>query len=247
MAPALAIDNTSDFQSPRNKTQQTMQRTLLLAPPSLSSHEEKLNNVLEAHDRSATDIQMLDRLSLGLVSLPEATYDVILLLTDADGSRRQSQSLLNRDILGLLVKALKAAGRLRSQDGQFGAANGQERTEAILAGLKYEADEGFVKPDYEAQASVPLKLGKKKGVAQAAGGVKGNSSGSMSLPLMNGKRKNQDMNGSTPAGVGFVDFSDDLGQPELDNSEDELIDEDTLLDEEDLKRPVKIRMSFPYC
>jgi len=36
-----------------------------------------------------------------------------------------------------------------------------------------------------------------------------------------------------------VDFSDDLGQPEVD-SDDELIDEDALLDEDDLKRHVKI-------
>ena len=48
------------------------------------------------------------------------------------------------------------------------------------------------------------------------------------------------MANNAPAGVGFVDFSDDLGQPEVD-SDDELIDEDTLLDEDDLKRHVKIR------
>jgi anamorsin len=218
-----------------------MPRTLLVAPPSLSSHEEKLNNIFEAHDRAATDIQMLDRLSLGLVSLPQATYDVILLLTDADGSRRESQSLFNRDILALLVRALKASGKLRSQDGQFGISEGPERTEAILAGLRYEAGEGFVKPDYGAQTSVPLTFSKKKGVAQAAGGVNGGNNGSISLPL-NGKRKSQDISGATPAGVGYVDLSDDLGQHELDDSDDELIDEDTLLTDEDLKRPVKIRM-----
>lgn len=218
-----------------------MHRTLLLAPPSLSSHEEKLNDVLEAHNRAATDIQMLDRLSLGLVSLPQATYDVILLLTDADGSRKESQSLLGRDILALLVRALKASGKLKSQDGQFGVDEGQERTEAILAGLRYEAGEGFVKPDYGGQSSVPLNFAsKRKGVAQAAGGLNAGASGSVSLPL-SGKRKSQDISGATPAGVGFVDFSDDLGQAETEDSDDEIIDEDTLLTEEDLKRPVKIR------
>jgi anamorsin len=225
-----------------------MPRTLLVSPPSLSSHEEKLNSIFEAHDRAATDIQMLDRLSLGLVSLPEATYDIILLLTDADGSRKESQSLLNRDILALLVRALKASGKLRSQDHQFGIKEGPERTEAILAGLRYEAGEGFVKPDYGAQASVPLSFAKKKGVAQAAGGLNGANNESISLPL-GGKRKSQDISGATPAGVGYVDFSDDFGQPELDNSDDELIDEDTLLTDEDLIRPANIRtcITIPFA
>ncbi|ERF68080.1 Fe-S cluster assembly protein dre2 [Endocarpon pusillum Z07020] len=239
MAPAIAIGNSTNFKSFSAKSQLTMPRTLLLAPPSLSSHEERLENIVEAHDRAATDIQMLDRLSLGLVSLPEATYDVILLLTDADGSRREGQSLLNRDTFALLVRALKTSGKLRSQDGQFGVSEGQERTEAILAGLRYEVGEGFIKPDYGAQAPVPLTFAKNKAVAQAAGGFNRDNTQSISLALT-GKRKSQDISGATPAGVGFVDFSDDLGKPELDDSEDELIDEDTLLTDEDLIRPVKI-------
>jgi anamorsin len=243
MAPAIAIDNVSDFQTPPVKGQAVMPRTLLLSPPSLSSHEEKLNSIFAAHDRAATDIQMLDRLSLGLVSLPEATYDVILLLTDADGSRRESQSLLNRDVLALLVRALKTSGKLSSQDGQFGSSEGPERTETILAGLRFQAGEGFVKPDYGAQVSLPLTFAKRKGVAQAAGGINSEKTESISLPL-NGKRKSQDISSVTPAGVGFVDFSDDFGQPEVDDSEDEIIDEDTLLTDEDLKRPVRIRRSM---
>ena len=220
-----------------------MQRTLLVAPPSLSSHEEKLNSVFEAHNRAATDIQMLDRLSLGLVTLPEATYDLILLLTDADGSRTESQSLIDRDVLTLLVRALKASGKLRSQDDQFGVREGRERTEAILAGLRYETGEGFFKPDYGSQTLIPLTLGKKKGVAHAAGGLKEDTTESISLPL-DGKRKSHNISGATPAGVGFVDLSDDFGQPQLDDSDDEMIDEDALLTEEDLKRPLKIRMSL---
>ena len=182
---------------------------------------------------------MLDRLSLGFVSLPESAYDLILVLTDADDARTEGRNLLNREVLGLLVKALKPAGRLRSQDGQLGSNAGQERNEAILAGLVYEDGQGFFKPDYGVQVSVPLKFRKTKGVAQAAGGLYGRNGDSVSLPL-NGKRKSEDMANSAPIGVGFVDFSDDLGQPVVD-SDDELIDEDTLLDEEDLKRPVQIR------
>jgi hypothetical protein len=234
----MAIDTTSDFAMPSKSTPQS-QRTLLLSPPSLSSHPEKLNNVIQAHNRNATDMQMLDRLSLGLVSLPESTYDLILVLADADGTRKESQNLLSRDVLALLVKTLKPAGRLRSQDGHLGSNAGQERNEAILAGLVYEDGTGFCKPDYGAQVSIPLKFGKKKGVAQAAGGHNKTNGASISL-LLSGKRKSEDIANGAPAGVGFIDFSDDLGQPDVD-SDDELIDEDTLLDEEDLKRPVKIR------
>ena len=228
-----------------------MARTLLLSPPSLSSRQEKLNDVLEMHDRTATDMQMLDRLSRGLASLPESTYDVILVLTDADGTRRESQSLLNREIVALLVRALKPSGRLRSQDGQLGATVGQEHNEAILAGLNLSPQGGFIKPDYGTQSSVPLKLAsRKKDVAQAAGGLNGSRGGALSLPVngatisppLNGKRKSQDISNGTPVGLGFVDFSDDFGEPEVD-SDDDLIDEDMLLTEEDLKRPVKIRES----
>ena len=238
MLPPVALDTTSEFSMPTKSTTQPP-RTLLLSPPSLSSHPEKLNHVIESYDRKVTDMQMLDRLSLGLVSLPESTYDLILVLTDADNTRRESRNLLSREVIALLVKTLKPSGRLTSQDGQLGNAPGPERNEGILAGLTYEDGAGFTKPDYGAQESVPLKFGGKKGVAQAAGGLNGTAAHSVSLPL-NGKRKSEDASNAAPAGVGFVDFSDNLGQPEVD-SDDELIDEDTLLDEEDMKRPVKIR------
>jgi len=242
MSPSVTIDTVSDFALPAKPTPQP-QRTLLLSPPSLSSHPEKLNSVIELHDRNATDMQMLDRLSLGLVSLPESTYDLILVLTDADGTRKESQNLLSRDMLALLVKTLRPGGRLRSQDGQFGGSAGPERNEVILAGLVYEDGKGFCKPDYGAHVSVPLKFGKTKRVAQAAGGLNPTNGDSISLPL-NGKWKRGNMANNAPAGVGFVDFSDDLGQPEVD-SDDELIDEDTLLDEDDLKRHIKIR-KYPF-
>lgn len=221
------MDLSDDFVVPTAKSTLSSGRTLLLSPPSLSSHQEKLNAVLEMHDRTVTDMQMLDRLALGLVSLPQATYDLIMILSDADGSRRESQNLLSRDMLALLVKALKSGGRLRSQDGRFGSVDGVERNEAILAGLSFQPGTGFVKPDYGVQEVVPLNFGRKK-TAQAAGGLERNG-GSVSLAL-NGKRKSAD---AVPAGVGFDDGTND--------SDDELIDEDTLLDEEDLKRPIQIR------
>ncbi|EXJ85232.1 hypothetical protein A1O3_05907 [Capronia epimyces CBS 606.96] len=226
MSPSILMDLSDDFVVPTAKAPPSSKRTLLLSPPSLSSHQEKLDAVLEMHDRTMTDMQMLDRLSLGLVSLPQSTYDLIMILADADGSRRESQSLLSREILALLAKALKSGGQLRSQDGQFGSLDGVEKNEAILAGLSFQPGIGFLKPDFGVQDSVPLKFGRKK-TAQATGGLNTNGD-SVSLPL-NGKRKSVD---AVLAGVGFDDGTND--------SDDELIDEDTLLDEEDLKRPIKI-------
>lgn len=213
-------------------------RTLLLSPPSLSSHPEKLNIVLASHDRAATDIQMLDRLSLSLVSLPEATYDIILVLTDADSTRAESKRLLSRDVLAKLVRALKPGGKLQSQNGAFATEDEQERREAIFAGLIVEGPD-LVKPDYEPTQSVPLLFGKSQGGAAAVTSAAG--TGAVSLNL-NGKRKNGPSESTAPNGVGYVDFGDDFGTPEVDGSDDDLIDEDTLLDEEDLKRPVFQRM-----
>jgi hypothetical protein len=57
-----------------------------------------------------------------------------------------------------------------------------------------------------------------------------------------------DITQSKPAGVGFVDFSDDFGDPMItgEDEDDELIDEDTLLTEEDMKRPVNIRRLYSF-
>lgn len=62
--PAMApsIDFASDF-SPipsSTKSNPSNTRTLLLAPPSIASHEESLRNVLSSYDRSVTDLQMLE-------------------------------------------------------------------------------------------------------------------------------------------------------------------------------------------
>ncbi len=242
MAPSVTLDTTPDFTFATSSTQKptvTDHRVLLLSPPSLSSHPEALNNVLEAHDRSATDIQMLDRLALGLVSLPDSAYEVVLVLTDADGTRAESQRLIDREILKRIVQALKVGGRLRSQDGTFGTTESEERREAILAGLLLQGGDGMVKPDSGATQSVPLRLKKRNQPAPdqtSAPSVKVSEAVPSSS---NGKRKSDSMNGSKIAGVGFVDFSDDFGTPAIDGEDDDdLIDEDTLLDEEDLARPI---------
>jgi hypothetical protein len=217
-------------------------RTLIIAPPSVAAHPEKLNSIYEIHDRSSTDLQMLDRVAAGLANLPSSTYDVVLLLTDAAGTSRESHALLVRDVMHKLVSALKVGGVFKSQDG---ALQGSEKTEAILAGL-VEGAEGMTKPAQEEPVSIPLKFGRKK-----ANGVNGtsntnravqavNADGSVPLNLnrinLNGKRPSPEP--TKPSGVGFVDFSDDLDDPIITGEDDDLIDEDDLITEEDMARPI---------
>ena len=243
MASAVSIDNTLDLTLVQTKTGCGVStlRSLLLSPPSLSSHPDKLNEVLAAHDRNATDIQMLDRLSLSLVFLPEATYDVVLILADADNTRTESTKLLNRDLLSHIVRSLRPGGRLKSQNGNFATDSAEERREAIFAGLLVEGDD-MVKPDLTATQSVPLRFGKNKSSGETA---TTSAAGTGAVPLNhNGKRRNWPPNSIPPAGVGYIDFSDALETPEVDNDDDDLIDEDTLLDEEDLKRPAVQRKSL---
>lgn len=178
---------------------------------------------------------MLDRLSLSLVSLPQSTYDVILILLDADNTRTESQSLLTHDVLLRIVKALKPGGRLQSQDDKFALQDSEERREAIFAGLIVDA-KGLLRPNHEPTQSVPLRFGKNKFEGSVAAVTSAAGTGAVSLNL-NGKRKNGPPDPAQPAGVGFVDFSDDFDPANESDDDDELIDENTLLDGEDLSRP----------
>ncbi|KAF1975889.1 Fe-S cluster assembly protein DRE2 [Bimuria novae-zelandiae CBS 107.79] len=210
-----------------------MARTLLLAGPSIAAHPEVLDKVYEIHDRSSADLQMLDRLAAGLVHLPSSTYDVVLLLTDADGTTRESHKLLDRDVMNKVVGALKPGGLLKSQDGVFGATGGAEKTEAILAGLVDGAD-GMMKPEQVESVSIPLKLRKN---AKGTNGVNSTTNGNGAVPLnANGKREQAPP--VQPLGVGFVDFSNDLDAEIITGEDDDLIDEDDLITEEDMARPI---------
>ncbi len=209
----------------------TSARTLLLSPPSLASHPDTLNAILAAYDRSVTDLQMLDRLKLGLVTLADASYDTVVILDEPDASNGSSTNILGREVFGRIHKALKPGGRLQGQNETFASkAQSEERREAILAGLVVDGNGHLVKPEADAVKSVPLRLGKKS--AQPA------SIPAASAPppvTANGKRKSDATDSALPAGVGFVNGAEDL------EDDDELIDEDTLLDEEDLARPITQR------
>ncbi|KAM7203772.1 Cytokine-induced anti-apoptosis inhibitor 1, Fe-S biogenesis domain containing protein [Rhypophila sp. PSN 637] len=224
MAPST-IDFSDDFNPTAPSTNGTstaaaQQRTLLLAPPSIASHEERISELFAVFSRNTTDLHMLDRLAAGLVTLPAATYDLILVLTDADGTRQaEALSLLSsRDVWAHLAPALRAGGKLRSEDGSIGSSPAAR--EAVLAGLVAEKDGGFTKPEYAEEEVVPLRFGLKK----TQNGQAAPAPAPVPAP-------------APPAGVGFVDFSDDFLDAEDDT---DLVDENEILTGEDLLRPVEV-------
>ncbi|EXF74523.1 anamorsin family protein [Colletotrichum fioriniae PJ7] len=260
MAPSfVTLDTTPDFDfTPATTTttttpaptmqQSSSTRTLLLAPPSIASHPHKLQSLLATHDRTTTDLQMLDRLSARLVALPPQTYDSVLVLTDADGSRVESTALLAADrgaVLSAVAEALKPGAHVKAQDGGNLANDPAVAREAVLAGL-VSGGGGFTKPDYGDDQVVSLSFGKKKklGVVNGDGAVSLNNGGAVSLNVgavsLTSKPSTAPPVSAPPAGVGFVDFSDDLDMDDGDD-DDDLIDEDTLLTDADLSRPINIR------
>jgi anamorsin len=165
MAPGPITIDLSDDISPAPVSKGS-KRTLLLAPPSVAADEAKIRDVFATYDRSFSDLQMLDRLSAGFVSLPAATYDLVLVLTDADGARRrEALSLLTRDLYTTLAPSMRPGAKLQLQDGPLAAS---EAREAILAGL-VEKDGAFEKIEEE-EVVVPLRFGAKKKINSAQNG-----------------------------------------------------------------------------
>lgn len=171
MSPSfVSIDNSADLDmgppAPKATGAAGSKRTLVLAPPSIAMHEDKLRDLFSKYDRAVTDLQMLDRVSAGFVSLPADAYETVLVLTDDDGARhKEALQLLRREVFTAVVPAMKVGGRLQTQDGIFGDS---ETREAVLAGLANK-DGGFVKMDDDEGVVVPLKLGgKKNGSAKPA-------------------------------------------------------------------------------
>ena len=218
------ISNDTAHSAPSSKPST---RTLILAPPSIAAHEEKLRAIFApgAYDRAACDLQMLDRLAAGFVPLAASTYDVVLVLTDADGSQRDEALglLSSRQVFGALVPAMKNGARLQFQDGA--RLDGAGAREAILAGL-VDKDGVFEKAEEE-MVVVPLRLKKKKAAPAAAAAPK---PAAAVAPA------------ATPAKRSAVVL--DLGEY---SDGEELVDEDSLLTAEERSRPPQQRESptFP--
>ncbi|KJR89098.1 electron carrier DRE2 [Sporothrix schenckii 1099-18] len=221
--PFVSIDADDDsvdfarFKSGSTKSNGTASkpttRTLILAPPAIAAHEEKLHALFASdYDRAACDLQMLDRLAAGFVPLVANTYDTVLVLTDADGAQRAEavRLLSSRPVFAALVPAMKNNARLQFQDGA--RLEGAGAREAILAGL-VEKDGVFEKVEEE-EVVVPLRL-KKKTPAAAAAPV----AAAPAIVNAQGKR---------PA------VTLDLGEY---SDGEELVDEDSLLTAEERSRP----------
>lgn len=210
MSPSIVTIDTSDDLDFTPKPTMSSDRILLLAPPSIAAHEEKLHALFTVYDRSSTDLQMLDRLAAGLIKLPSQTYSQILVLTDAADAHAALQ-LLDRRVFAALVPAMKVGAVLKAQS-EGNATFGQAQVkEAVLAGL-VQKEGGFEKvSEEEEEVVIPIKFGAKK--KTNAGAVNGD--GSVSL-----KKKTV-----------TIDL-DDAGD------DDDIIDEDTLMTDADLKRPI---------
>jgi hypothetical protein len=131
----------------------TMHRTLLLASPSIATQEDIIKQLFTKHDRSSTDLQMLDRMNDGLVTLPADLYDLVIIIKDQHDPLR----LLTRHVFATLVPAMKVACKLQTHDGM--PLSEAETREAVLSGL-VEAQEGRFEKAATADV-VPLKLGLK--------------------------------------------------------------------------------------
>jgi hypothetical protein len=143
-------------------------RTLLLAPASVAGQEAALKDIFSTYNRSTSDLQMLDRLASGLVNLPESTYDLVVVLTDARGVRRsEALQWLTRTVYDLLATSMKNGAILEAQDGPLPVA------EPTLAGLIQRKDGQFEKVE---ETTIKLNFGakKKKNTGNGVAGAGGN-------------------------------------------------------------------------
>jgi anamorsin len=178
-------------------------RTLLLAPPSLSSHPAALSAALADHDGGSTDMEMLDRVAAGHASLGSGAYDTVVLLSPAEPAASQPQQL-GRTVMAAVADALAPEGRLVVAHGAGGLARA-DRTEGILAGLLVADDGALTKPRPH-ETVVLLRRGDAAAVKPVVAGV---------------------------GFVDFGRGHEEIVTGEDDDDDDELVDEDELLTEED--------------
>ncbi|KAL0631106.1 electron carrier [Maublancomyces gigas] len=215
--PAVLVDTTSEFTSTPTPTTTTTTtapplRTLLLCPPSISSTPHILESALSTLSRDSTDVQMLDRLSLNLATLPEKTYNSVILLPSSSSTPDLNPAMFDRVFASMVPGA-----KWRSRDNLLG---GCEKLVLLMAGFLVEQENGstvLVKPDIA--KSVPLrprKRGDRNGVTAPPKVVDVPAPVVAVVASING--------------VGYVDYGDVA-------DDEELIDEDDLGD--DLAMPMQ--------
>lgn len=213
--PAVLVDtSSSDFSLPAPTP---TGKTLLLCPPSISSTPALLESALSTLPRDSTDVQMLDRLALGLVSLPATTYTSVLLLSPPTTAATPEPTA---PILEKVFASMAPGAKWRSQNN---APVSADKLALLMAGFLVADDGSLVKPDTR---SVPLKLRRKADGPAAVPKPVAAAPVVVAVP-------------PAPSGVGFIDFGDDL------DDDDELIDEATLLDGDDLAAPIQQRKLPP--
>ncbi|KAK6351768.1 electron carrier [Orbilia javanica] len=237
-----AIDFSADFSSDFDPVPLPTKgpKTLLLCPPAVAAKPEVLQAALATHPRTSTDVQMLDRIALGLVNLPAETYATVILLSDPASSSYE----IDTTVLQKVVSSMKPGSRWTSEGKE--ALKGVDRLQVVLAGLVVDEKDGvvsFSKPDYAKSAAVPLRFGRKK---EAVTGSNGNAAVALNgssttaaatiaaVPLNVVKAEKKEYK------VGFVDLGDDLDADfGEEDDDDDLIDENELLDDSDLAMPVQ--------
>lgn len=138
---------------------------LVLAAPSLASDEARLTQILSSFP-TRPDVQMLDRLALDIVALPEHHYDNIVLAVADDESTR-----LLSPVLAKLMAALKPGRSVHVPAGPQGSLRG----DAMIVGFAVNAgDDGMTltKPEQAAAAGAAVPLRKRKTASEKAAKLK---------------------------------------------------------------------------
>ena len=212
----------------------SINRTLLLVDPALSSHPEVLDKICAPYDRNVTDIQMMDRVATGAALLSKSLYQNVVILRHDHIHAVDDSFELGNNVLDRVVASMKPQASLISLNKVYGSAeSGADRREAVLAGLIYTPGVGFVKPSTEEVQAVPLNFRRKKATLPADAASK------VTTPPSPGLKRKSESIPHLPAGVGLVSGDQD--------SDEELIDEDDLLDEEEKAAGVVQRMYFQSC
>lgn len=147
--------HTNPLPEATQKTEATSQfKNLLISPPSLASDEAQLTKILSTFP-IRPDLQMLDRLSMGIVQLPQDHYDNIILASSDDSTIEQFAQILSR-----LFTALKPGKSIHVPAGPQGTL----KSDAIIAGFAVNAGtDGMIltRPEQSSQSSIPLRFKRK--------------------------------------------------------------------------------------